>query len=52
MQKTENESTSQGTIPIVKVQKKKHIKTIAKSSYGTCDESRRAKSQEIIWYEH
>ena len=25
--------------------------TRAKSSYGTCDEARRAKSQEIIWYE-
>ena len=26
-------------------------KTRAKSSYGTCDEARRTKSQEIIWYE-
>ena len=26
-------------------------KTRAKSSYGTCDEARRAKSQKIIWYE-
>ena len=26
-------------------------KTRAKSSYGTCDEAGRAKSQEIIWYE-
>ena len=26
-------------------------RTRAKSSYGTCDEARRAKSQEVIWYE-
>jgi len=26
-------------------------KTRAKSSYGTCDEAGRAKSQEVIWYE-
>ena len=26
-------------------------KTRAKNSYGTCDEARRAKSQELIWYE-
>ena len=29
----------------------KRKKTRAKSSYGTCDEARRAKIQEIIWYE-
>ena len=27
------------------------FKTRAKSSYGTCDEARRAKSEEIIRYE-
>ena len=27
------------------------IKTRAKSSYDTCDEAIRAKSQELIWYE-
>jgi len=32
--------------------KKNSIKpTRAKSSYDTCDEARRAKNQEIIWYE-
>ena len=31
--------------------KTKEKKTRAKSSYGTCDEVRSAKSQEIIWYE-
>ena len=30
---------------------KREKRTRAKSSYGTCNEARRAKSQELIWYE-
>ena len=36
---------------VLSTRETKTKRTTAKSSFGTCDEARRAKSQELIWYE-